>query len=154
MNHMLRAAFICISFRTGIRQWDKRFSSWIKMLNHFTCAQTTDTQKSRAFGLSTIYLHKIVKKVAPKSTEIFIEITCTVWTVNDVLSRSTPFFPKGYGSTQKGMDWLKSKCTLPVKMFGPFWSVCCKMALAEVGVSLSWWCPALALLPPGYWSLF
>ena len=27
--------------------------------------------------------------------------------------------------------------TLPVKMFGPFWSVWCKMALAEVGVSLS-----------------
>ena len=26
--------------------------------------------------------------------------------------------------------------TLPVKMFGPFWSVWCKMALAEVGVSL------------------
>ena len=29
------------------------------------------------------------------------------------------------------------KCnTLPFKMFGPFWSVWCKMALAEVGVSL------------------
>ena len=26
--------------------------------------------------------------------------------------------------------------TLPVKMFGPFWSVWYKMALAEVGVSL------------------
>ena len=26
--------------------------------------------------------------------------------------------------------------TLPVKMFGPFWSVWCKMALAEVCVSL------------------
>ena len=26
--------------------------------------------------------------------------------------------------------------TLPVKMFGPFWSVFCKMALVEVGVSL------------------
>ena len=26
--------------------------------------------------------------------------------------------------------------TLPVKMFGPFWSVWCKMALAEVGMSL------------------
>ena len=25
---------------------------------------------------------------------------CTVWTVNDVLSRSTPFFSKGYGLTQ------------------------------------------------------
>ena len=32
---------------------------------------------------------------------------CTVWTVNDVLSRSTPFFSKGCGSTQKGMDRLK-----------------------------------------------
>ena len=26
--------------------------------------------------------------------------------------------------------------TLPFKMFGPFWSVWCKMALAEVGMSL------------------
>ena len=26
--------------------------------------------------------------------------------------------------------------TLPVKMFGPFWSVWCKTALAEVGLSL------------------
>ena len=26
--------------------------------------------------------------------------------------------------------------TLPVKMFGPFWSVCYKIALAEWGVSL------------------
>ena len=26
--------------------------------------------------------------------------------------------------------------TLPVKMFGPFWSAWCKIALAEVGVSL------------------
>jgi hypothetical protein len=25
--------------------------------------------------------------------------------------------------------------TLPVKMFGPFWSVWCKIALAEVGLS-------------------
>ena len=30
--------------------------------------------------------------------------------------------------------WKKN--TLPVKMFGPFWSVWCKMALAEVGGSL------------------
>ena len=44
--------------------------------------------------------------------------------------------------------------TLPVKMFGPFWSVRCKMALAEVGGSLPWCCPALVLLAPGYWSLF
>ena len=32
-----------------------------------------------------------------------------MWTVNDVLSQSTPFFSKGCGLTQKGMDWLKSK---------------------------------------------
>ena len=44
--------------------------------------------------------------------------------------------------------------TLPVKMFGPFWSVWCKTALAEVGMSLPWWCPALVLQAPGYWSLF
>ena len=29
-----------------------------------------------------------------------------------------------------------NSCTLPIKMFGPFWSVWCKMALAEVGMSL------------------
>ena len=28
------------------------------------------------------------------------------------------------------------------------------MALGEVGVSLPWWCHALALLAPGYWTLF
>ena len=44
--------------------------------------------------------------------------------------------------------------TLPVKMFGPFWSVWSKTALAEVGVSLPWWCPTLVLPAPGYWSLF
>ena len=31
---------------------------------------------------------------------------------------------------------VTSPCTLPVKMFGPFWSVWYKIALAEVGVSL------------------
>ena len=31
---------------------------------------------------------------------------------------------------------LSHLATLPFKMFGPFWSVWCKMALAEVGVSL------------------
>ena len=31
---------------------------------------------------------------------------------------------------------LKAIHTLPVKMFGPFWSVWCKMALVERGVSL------------------
>ena len=30
------------------------------------------------------------------------------------------------------------------------WSVCSKMALGEVGVSLPWWCHALVLLAPGY----
>ena len=34
------------------------------------------------------------------------------------------------------------------------WSLYGKMALGEVGVSLSWWRPALVLLAPGYWSLF
>ena len=43
--------------------------------------------------------------------------------------------------------------TLPFKMFCPFWSVWCKMALAEVGMSLPWWCHAVVLLAPGYWSL-
>ena len=44
--------------------------------------------------------------------------------------------------------------TLGCKMFGSFWSVWSKMALAEVGVSLPWWCHALVLLAPSYWSLF
>ena len=44
--------------------------------------------------------------------------------------------------------------TLPIKMFGPFWSVWSKMALAEVGVSLLWWCHTLVLLAPRYWRLF
>ena len=45
--------------------------------------------------------------------------------------------------------------TLGCKMFGPFCSVWCKMALAEweVGSSLPW-CHALVLLAPGYWRLF
>ena len=33
-------------------------------------------------------------------------------------------------------------------------SVWCKIALEEVSVSLPWWCHALVLLAPGYWSLF
>ena len=33
-------------------------------------------------------------------------------------------------------------------------SVWSKMALEEVGVSLSWWCHALVLPTPGYWGLF
>ena len=41
--------------------------------------------------------------------QTMLTIVYTVWTVNDVLSRSTPFFSKGCGSTQKGMDRLKSK---------------------------------------------
>ena len=35
-----------------------------------------------------------------------------------------------------------------------FASVWCKIALGGVGVSLPWWCAALVLLAPGYWSLF
>ena len=34
------------------------------------------------------------------------------------------------------------------------WSVCSKMTLGEVGVSLPWWCHPLVLLAPGYWRLF
>ena len=44
--------------------------------------------------------------------------------------------------------------TLGCIMFGPFWSICCKTALAEVGVSLPWWCLAPVLLAPGYWRVF
>ena len=59
------------------------------------------------------------------------------------------------GSNPSGCSWiLVSKCTLPVKMFGPFWSVWCKIALAEVGVSLPWWWLAPVLLAPGYWRAF
>ena len=36
----------------------------------------------------------------------------------------------------------------------PFWSVWCKMALAEVGMSLPWWYHALDLIASGYWRLF
>ena len=32
--------------------------------------------------------------------------------------------------------FVNSESTLPFKMFGPFWSVWCKMARAEVGASL------------------
>ena len=39
--------------------------------------------------------------------------------------------------------------TLGCIMFGPFWSVWCKIALAEVGVSLLWWCLAPVLLGSG-----
>ena len=35
-------------------------------------------------------------------------------------------------------DLINEMNTLPVKMFGPFWSVWYKIALAEVGVSLPW----------------
>ena len=34
------------------------------------------------------------------------------------------------------------------------WSVCSKMALGEVGVSVPWWCYALVFLAPGYRWLF
>ena len=48
----------------------------------------------------------------------------------------------------------KKVYTLPVKMFGPFWSVWSKTDLAEVGVSLPWWCPTLVLPAPGSWDHF
>ena len=48
-------------------------------------------------------------KLAGNVSIVPLGINHTVWTVNDVLSRSTPFFSKGCGSTQKGMDRLKSK---------------------------------------------
>ena len=44
--------------------------------------------------------------------------------------------------------------TVVCKKVHPIGYVWCKMALGEVGVSLPWWCPALVLLAPGYWSLF
>ena len=44
--------------------------------------------------------------------------------------------------------------TLGSIMFGTFGSVWCKTALAEVGVSLPWWCLAPVLLAPGYWRVF
>ena len=44
--------------------------------------------------------------------------------------------------------------TLGSIMFGTFWSVWCKTALAEVGVSLPLWCLAPVLLAPGYWRVF
>ena len=43
--------------------------------------------------------------------------------------------------------------TVVCKIVHKFASVWCKTALGEVGVSLSWWCAALVLLAPGYWSL-
>jgi hypothetical protein len=49
--------------------------------------------------------------------------------------------PNGYptlewSAKQLVMDNPALYYTLPVKMFGHFWYVWCKMALAEVGVSL------------------
>ena len=44
--------------------------------------------------------------------------------------------------------------TVVCKIVHKFASVWCKTALGEVGVSLPWWCAALVLLAPGYWSLF
>ena len=53
----------------------------------------------------------------------------------------THFFFREYKGEKAFSIYFNTKCvttgdTLPVKMFGPFWSVWCKMALAEVGVSL------------------
>ena len=47
----------------------------------------------------------------------------------------------GEGKAEEGnyedfADETTKNITLPVKMFGPFWSVWCKTVLAEVGVSL------------------
>ena len=61
--------------------------------------------------------------------------------------------------SQRSLSWnvwskVVQHATLGCKMFGPFWSVWCKITLAEVGVSLPWWCHALVLLAPGYWKLF
>ena len=47
-----------------------------------------------------------------------------------------------------------SKITVVCKIVHKFASLWCKTALGEVGVSLPWWCTALVLLAPGYWSLF
>jgi hypothetical protein len=44
--------------------------------------------------------------------------------------------------------------TVVCKIVHKFSYVWCKTALGEVGVSLPWWCAALVLLAPGYWSLF
>ena len=44
--------------------------------------------------------------------------------------------------------------TVVCKSVHKFASVWCKTASGEVGVSLPWWCAALVLLAPGYWSLF
>ena len=44
--------------------------------------------------------------------------------------------------------------TVVCKKVHKIWSVWCKMAQGEVGVSLPWWCHALALLAPAYWRLF
>ena len=47
-----------------------------------------------------------VSQLSGSCQAIVIVFRHTVWTVNDVLSQSTPFFAKG---CQKGMDRLKSK---------------------------------------------
>ena len=61
-------------------------------------------------------------------------------------------------SNQSKIQWIGSyrsiSYTLPLQMFSPCWYVWCKMALADVGVSLPWWCHALVFLAPGYWRLF
>ena len=59
-----------------------------------------------------------------------------------------------YPLSSKVLLHLYHAVTLPFKMCGPSWSVWCKIALAEVSVSLSWWYYALVLLAPGYWRVF
>ena len=61
-------------------------------------------------------------------------------------------------------DWLDilwsifaifgSTFTVVCKIVHKIASVWCKTASGEVGVSLPWWCAALVLLAPGYWSLY
>ena len=74
-------------------------------------------------------------------------VACMYYVVPQSTSLQSPTF-------ESTMNAVLYVCTLPFKMFGPFWSVRCKTALAEVDVSLLWWCHALLPLAPGYWRLF
>ena len=63
-----------------------------------------------------------------------------------------------YSTALQQLNWTKthtiSPTTVLCKIVHKFASVWCKTALGEVGVSFPWWCTALVLLAPGYWSLF
>ena len=54
----------------------------------------------------------------------------------------------------RGQNVWHGLFTLGFIMFGTFGSVWCKTALAEVVVSLPWWCLAHVFLSPGYWRVF